>query len=95
VGDSRISVAPIKLTRFFLAILVAMVLLDGVRKRIACVALALLLVAPTLTSEAQQPLKIARIGYLSPLSAAADSPHREALREGLRTLGSPARRSAC
>jgi putative tryptophan/tyrosine transport system substrate-binding protein len=64
-----------------------MVLLDGVRKRIACVTLALLLVAPTLKSEAQQPLKIARIGYLSPLSAAADSSHREALREGLRTLG--------
>ncbi len=57
---------------------VPIVLLDEVRKRIACVALALLLVAPTLTSEAQPPLKIARIGYLSPLSAEADSSHREA-----------------
>ncbi len=52
-----------------------------------CVAVALLLVAPPLTSEAQQPLKIARIGYLSPLSAAADSSHREAFRQGLHTFG--------
>src|SRR2546425_6113307 len=37
--------------------------------------------------EAQQPTKIARIGYLSPLSAAADSTEREAFRQGLRALG--------
>jgi putative tryptophan/tyrosine transport system substrate-binding protein len=73
---------------------VSIVLVDEVRNRIAYVALALLLlllVAPPLTSEAQQPLqqplKIARIGYLSPLSAAPDSSHREAFRQGLRTFG--------
>jgi putative ABC transport system substrate-binding protein len=66
---------------------VAIVLLDEVWKRIGAVALAILLVAPTLSSEAQQPSKIARIGYLSPLSAAADSSQREAFREGLRALG--------
>jgi putative ABC transport system substrate-binding protein len=51
------------------------------------IALALLLVIPPFVGEAQQTAKIARIGYLSPLSAAADSSHREAFRQGLRTLG--------
>jgi putative ABC transport system substrate-binding protein len=32
-------------------------------------------------------LKVARIGYLSPLSASVDSVHSEALRQGLRDLG--------
>jgi ABC-type uncharacterized transport system substrate-binding protein len=50
-------------------------------------ALALLLVAPPLAGEAQQPAKLARIGYLSAFSASADSPHREAFRQGLRDLG--------
>src|SRR5438876_1123237 len=34
-----------------------------------------------------QPAKVARIGYLSPLSASADSTHSEAFRQGLRDLG--------
>jgi putative ABC transport system substrate-binding protein len=37
--------------------------------------------------EAQQQANVARIGYLSPLSASADSPHLEAFRDGLRNLG--------
>ena len=37
--------------------------------------------------EAQQTGKAVRIGYLSPLSAAADSAHGEAFRQGLRDLG--------
>ena len=45
-----------------------------------------MLTAP-LAAEAQQPAKVARIGYLSPLSASADSAHVEALRQGLRELG--------
>ncbi len=49
--------------------------------------LALLLVALPLGGEAQQPAKLARIGYLSALSASADSTHREAFRQGLRDLG--------
>jgi len=44
-----------------------------------------LLVAP-LAAEAQ-PVKVARIGYLSPLSASADSTNKEAFRQGLRALG--------
>ena len=43
--------------------------------------------ARPLAAEAQQPAKIARIGYLSPLSAGADSPNGEAFRQGLRALG--------
>src|SRR2546425_208891 len=40
-----------------------------------------------LAAKAQPPAKVARIGYLSPLSTSADSSHREAFREGLRDLG--------
>jgi len=44
------------------------------------------LLAAPLAAEAQQPTKIARIGYLSP--NLATSPHlREAFRQGLRDLG--------
>ena len=38
-------------------------------------------------AESQQAAKVARIGYLSPLSADADTANREAFRQGLRTLG--------
>ena len=37
--------------------------------------------------EAQQPKKVPRIGYLSPLSPSADSTRREGFRQGLRDLG--------
>ena len=38
-------------------------------------------------AEAQQTAKAARIGYLSPTSAAADALYSEAFRQGLRALG--------
>jgi putative tryptophan/tyrosine transport system substrate-binding protein len=37
--------------------------------------------------QAQQPTKIARIGYMAAVSAAADTPRLEAFRQGLRDLG--------
>ena len=50
------------------------------------VVLASLTLAP-LAAEAQEADKVARIGYLSPLSAVTDSVNREAFRQGLRDLG--------
>ena len=50
------------------------------------VILALSITLGPLATEAQ-PAKVARIGYLSPLSASADSTHSEAFRQGLRDLG--------
>jgi putative ABC transport system substrate-binding protein len=55
------------------------------RRRCILASLLLSLVAP-LAAEAQ-PAKVARIGYLSALSASADSTNREAFRQGLRALG--------
>src|SRR5262249_36961757 len=49
--------------------------------------LAVLVLVTPLGIEAQQPTKVARIGYLSPLAASADSAHSKAFREGLRDLG--------
>ncbi len=46
-----------------------------------------LLFALTLTADAQQPTKIARIGFLSITSLAAVSARIEAFRQGLRELG--------
>ena len=52
----------------------------------AVVALALGLLAPPLAADAQQPAKVARVGYLSANLAA--NPHlQEAFRQGLRDLG--------
>jgi len=45
------------------------------------------LLATPLAARAQQLTKVARIGYLSPLSASADSAHGEAFRQGLGDLG--------
>jgi putative ABC transport system substrate-binding protein len=53
----------------------------------AVLALALLLVALPVAGEAQHTAKAARIGYLSPASAAADAVHAEAFRQGLHALG--------
>jgi len=47
----------------------------------------LVMLGASLMAEAQQPEQIARIGRLSPLSASADAPVREGLRQGLRDLG--------
>src|SRR5438105_12038546 len=49
--------------------------------------IALSLLAASLTSEAQPAGKVARIGYLSPLSPAADATRREGFRQGLEELG--------
>jgi ABC-type uncharacterized transport system substrate-binding protein len=45
------------------------------------------ILAGPIAAEAKQAAKVARIGYLSPLSAEADSAHLDALRQGLRVLG--------
>jgi putative ABC transport system substrate-binding protein len=63
------------------------VLFDQTRRRLCCVALVAVVFAQPLVLEAQQPLKIARIGYLSPSSATADYSYGEAFRQGLRTVG--------
>jgi len=46
-----------------------------------------LLLVLSVPVEAQQPKKIARVGYLAAVSAAADAPRLEAFRQGLRELG--------
>jgi len=46
-----------------------------------------LLLALGVPVEAQQPKKIARLGYLAAVSAAADAPRLDAFRQGLRELG--------
>jgi putative tryptophan/tyrosine transport system substrate-binding protein len=48
---------------------------------------AVLLLALGVTAEAQQPKKVFRIGYLSPVDAATDSPRAEGIRLALRDLG--------
>jgi putative ABC transport system substrate-binding protein len=50
-------------------------------------ALCCILLAPCPATEAQQPTKIPRIGYLSTVSPAANVTRIEALRQGLRELG--------
>jgi putative ABC transport system substrate-binding protein len=45
------------------------------------------LLAGPVAANAQQAGKVARIGYLSPLTASVDSPHSQAFRQGLRVLG--------
>lgn len=45
-----------------------------------------LLLAPA-DAQSQRPAKVVRIGYLSPLTAAADAPNREAFVQGLRAFG--------
>ena len=55
-------------------------------KKILCIALCALLFAVSSIAEAQQPKKIPRIGYLSPLLPSTDN-RSEAFRQGLRDLG--------
>jgi ABC-type uncharacterized transport system substrate-binding protein len=57
------------------------------RRRSFLCGLTLGALAAPLGPEAQQAGKVARIGYLSPLTAGTDSTSREAFREGLRALG--------
>jgi ABC-type uncharacterized transport system substrate-binding protein len=58
-----------------------------INRRVFISSLGATVIAAQLTAEAQRAGTVARIGYLSPLSAAADSSHREAFRQGLRELG--------
>lgn len=51
------------------------------------VPLCVFLLALGVPVNAQQPKKIARVGYLAGVSAAADAPRLEAFRQGLRDLG--------
>ena len=55
--------------------------------RLIGLVLALGLALVPFAAEAQQTAKAARIGYLSPTSAAADALYSEAFRQGLRALG--------
>jgi putative ABC transport system substrate-binding protein len=50
-------------------------------------ALGAMLLALSFPSEAQQPKKVPRIGYLSPVDPATDSPRAEGIRLALRELG--------
>jgi len=56
-------------------------------KKIILFALCSLLLAPCSAAEAQQPGKIARIGYLTGPSLSANTERIEAFRQGLRELG--------
>src|SRR5262245_14779026 len=57
------------------------------KKTIFCVALGVLLLVLYVSAEAQQPKKVARIGYLSPRDAATESIRVEGIRLALRELG--------
>ena len=48
---------------------------------------AVVLLAVGVIAEAQQPKKVPRIGYLSPVDAATESTRSEAIRLALRELG--------
>jgi putative ABC transport system substrate-binding protein len=48
---------------------------------------AMMLLAIGVAAQAQQPKKVYRIGYLSPVDAATDSPRADGIRLALRELG--------
>ncbi len=56
-------------------------------KTISCLALSALLFALSLPARAQQPSKVASIGYLASGALSAETERTEALRQGLRELG--------
>jgi putative ABC transport system substrate-binding protein len=60
---------------------------ETMSKKIIGLAICSLLFAPCFLANAQQPKKVARIGYLSVLSPSSDSTRIEAFRRGLRELG--------
>jgi putative tryptophan/tyrosine transport system substrate-binding protein len=60
---------------------------ETMSKKIIGLAICSLLFAPCFLANAQQPKKVARIGYLSVLSPSSDSSRIEAFRQGLRELG--------
>ena len=55
--------------------------------KILRLALCAMLLAPCSAVEAQQPKKVPRIGYLSPVDPASESPRSEAIRQALRERG--------
>jgi putative ABC transport system substrate-binding protein len=57
------------------------------RKKFFVFALSTFLFALCFSTEAQQPKKVPRIGYLSPSSLSVSSPYRDAFQQGLRGLG--------
>jgi putative ABC transport system substrate-binding protein len=57
------------------------------RKEFICLALSTMLLALSLPAQAQQPKKIAKIGYLVPGTPAVGADLLEAFRQGLRELG--------
>jgi putative tryptophan/tyrosine transport system substrate-binding protein len=57
------------------------------RRKLGSFALCAMLFALCASAEAQQPKKVSRLGYLSPVDAATDSPRAEAIRLALRELG--------
>ena len=54
-----------------------------IRRLVVCASL----LAASLASDAQPAKKVARVGYLAAVSAAADAPRLAAFRQGLRELG--------
>jgi putative tryptophan/tyrosine transport system substrate-binding protein len=57
------------------------------KRKLGSFVLCVVLIALGFTAEAQQPTKVARIGFLMPLSPSAISARIEAFRQGLRELG--------
>ena len=57
------------------------------RKKVFCLAVCALLLTLRFPAEAQQPKKVARIGYLAPQDATSESARAEAIRLALRELG--------
>src|SRR5215475_9379001 len=57
------------------------------KKAAVPILVAVILLTVAVVTEAQQPKKVARIGYLSNTDAATDSPRAEGLRLALRELG--------
>ena len=60
---------------------------NTVTKIIFALALSALLLALSIPTQAQQPTKIARIGFLAGISLSALAARIEAFRQGLRELG--------
>ena len=57
------------------------------KRKLGSFALGIMLFALCLPAEAQQPKKIPRIGYLSPVDPTTESTRAEAIRQALRELG--------
>jgi putative tryptophan/tyrosine transport system substrate-binding protein len=56
-------------------------------RKISCVAVLTLLLTISFSAQAQQPKRMARIGFISPSSSSTAGPNLEALRHGLRDIG--------